>query len=202
MGGHSPVRVDVRVIATTNCDLRREIQEGRFREDLYYRLGVVQIRVPPLRERLEDLPALVQHFVTRAAQESGREITGVSAEAMERLRAHAWPGNVRELAHAIERAVIMTRTTVIGPDAFDLPGTTHVMAEARPARTRHTGIEDAVVLSTLNIAEAERRLIETALETAKQNRTRAATLLGISVRTLRNKLNRPDGLEDEVVGEA
>jgi len=188
VGGNTPVRVDTRVIATTNRDLRSEVRDGRFREDLFYRLSVVQIRVPPLRERVEDVPLLVQHFLKRAARESGRDVTGVTPEAMQRLCEHAWPGNVRELSHAIERAVILSTGPLIGPEAFDLP--TH---RAVPPSLPAAAVESsAVVLPSLRIADAERLLIDSALQATGQNRTRAASLLGISVRTLRNKLNRPE----------
>ncbi|MCI0433251.1 MAG: sigma-54 dependent transcriptional regulator [Gemmatimonadetes bacterium] len=191
VGGSAPIRVSVRVIATTNRDLATEVREGRFREDLYYRLSVVPLLVPPLRERLEDLPALVHHFVQRSAREVGTKIDAVLPGAMALLAAHPWPGNVRELAHAVERAVILSDGPVIGPDAFDLLPGRRITGTPGP-RSANTGY----AVPTLNIAEAERALIERALATTSQNRTRAADLLGISVRTLRNKLNRPDSDEE------
>jgi DNA-binding NtrC family response regulator len=185
VGGTSAVRVSVRVIATTNRDLAAEVHAGRFREDLYYRLGVVPLTMPPLRERMEDLPALVSHFVQRTSAEIGKEITAVAPEAMARLGAHVWPGNIRELSHTIERAVILCPGAVIEADAFEmLPSARDVGA------SRGEGI-DTFSVPSLNIAAAEQTLIERALEATGQNRTRAADLLGISVRTLRNKLNRP-----------
>jgi DNA-binding NtrC family response regulator len=193
VGGTSPVRVDVRVIATTNRDLREEIHHTRFREDLYYRLGVVQMRVPPLRERLDDIPVLAEHFRKKAVAESGRKVDAFTVDAIEALRAHAWPGNVRELAHAVERAVILAREPLIGPDAFGL------FIGERKSETNGNGSlngrrarpGDAVTLPSLNISEAEKLLIDSALAATGNNRTKAAKLLGISVRTLRNKLNRP-----------
>jgi DNA-binding NtrC family response regulator len=223
VGGNTQLRVDTRVIATTNRDLRREVADGRFREDLYYRLSVVQLRVPALRERLEDLPLLVDHFVQRAARESSRDITAVSAEALHHLRAHAWPGNIRELAHAVERAVILARGNIIGPEAFDLPdraaasiaqnsSASQALPDMSSALTaaslssNGTGVSTVngpsthtaggVRLPSLRIADAEKLLIDSALAAANHNRTRAADLLGISVRTLRNKLNRPDDPTD------
>jgi DNA-binding NtrC family response regulator len=189
VGGTEPVRVDVRVIVTTNKDLLAEIREGRFREDLYYRLSVLPIRVPPLRERLQDLPALIDHFMARVAEECGRPIARLSPEALEVLLSHAWPGNVRELSHAIERAVILSPTGEIGAEAIDLPS--REIAQ-RPRGENATAGKSGASLPNLNIADAEQALIERALVATNRNRTRAASLLGISVRTLRNKLNRPD----------
>jgi len=205
VGGTTTVRVDVRVVATTNRDLAEEVRAGNFREDLYYRLSVVPIRVPPLRERKEDIPILASRFVQRVARETGKEITRIAPETLELLKRHDWPGNVRELAHAIERAVILSPSAVLRPEAFDshafgLAPTadfsptrerdeTLTGGVANDGRTREPGA--LVALDTLNIAEVERILIEKALEETDQNRTRAAELLGISVRTLRNKLNTP-----------
>jgi DNA-binding NtrC family response regulator len=204
VGGGAPIRVDVRVIATTNRDLDTEIQEGRFRGDLYYRLSVVHMHVPALRERRDDIPLLAEHFRKKAAAESGCQVDGFTSEAMELLRNHPWTGNVRELAHAVERAVILARDATIGPDGFRFAG----FAAKAPTASRFNGThsstgngtsaasQDAVIsLPTLNIVEAERLLIDSALADTNNNRTRAAKLLGISVRTLRNKLNRPDDLQ-------
>jgi len=193
VGGTSPIHVDVRVVATTNRDLRKEIHETRFREDLYYRLGVVQMHVPPLRDRLDDIPVLVEHFRRKAVTESGRKVDGFTDEALEALRAHAWPGNVRELAHAVERAVILSREPMIGPTAFGLFIGGRKAGEAVDSSNGRRGASgEAITLPSLNISEAEKLLIDSALAAADNNRTKAAKLLGISVRTLRNKLNRPE----------
>jgi DNA-binding NtrC family response regulator len=191
VGGTTPIQVDVRVVATTNRDLAGEVQEGKFREDLFYRLSVVPVIVPPLRDRIDDIPQLAQMFAMRTAKEMGKRITGIEPAAFDRLQEHSWPGNVRELAHAIERAVILSPGTTIQPDAFDF-GFTARMPTAASAPGGNGGHE----VPSLNIAEAEQALIQRALEETGNNRTRAAELLGISVRTLRNKLNRPDGDED------
>ena len=205
VGGTVPIRVDVRVIATTNKDLAREVREGRFREDLYYRLSVVPMLIPPLRDRLEDIPLLVNYFAKRVAEENNKKFAGVAPETIEMLQRYDWPGNVRELAHDVERAVILSEHDVLLPKAFDrsrfglapapdgMPGGAGFetgMGESAPG----TGGKDGgprVFLDTLNLDEVEEILIQKALEITDDNRTRASKLLGISVRTLRNKLNRP-----------
>ncbi len=194
VGGTSPIRVDVRVIATTNRDLAAETAAGRFRQDLFFRLSVIPVRIPPLRERLEDVPMLAQRFAVRAAAESGKEITGIAPEALCVLQRHQWPGNVRELQHVIERAVILSSDTVLQARALDAD----TFRDMRPAPTNgttpapsHGASPDGVLLTTLSLAEAEEALIARALQVTRSNRTRAAGLLGISVRTLRYKLNGP-----------
>jgi DNA-binding NtrC family response regulator len=203
VGGTEPLRVDVRIIATTNRDLPAEIAAGNFRQDLYYRVATMPIHIPPLRDRPEDVPALAYRFARRAAAEMNKEIHGISAEALDLLQAYPWPGNVRELQHVVERAVILTQDTVLQPRCFEMEryglmspwessGTAAGGGAGRPAAVVPVP-EDAVVLTSLNIEAAERVLIQRALETTGGNRTHAADLLGISVRTLRNKLNAGDG---------
>ncbi|MEP6691889.1 MAG: sigma-54 dependent transcriptional regulator [Gemmatimonadaceae bacterium] len=202
VGGTSPIRVDVRIIATTNRDLAAEAAGGTFRQDLFYRLSVIPIRIAPLRERAEDVPLLAYRFAMRTASEIGKEITGLSNDAVEMLTRYAWPGNVRELQHAVERAVILSTEPTLQVQAFEGQrfGLTHSFAGApqRPsyaalASDDRTGVAtvSGIVLETLNVAEAEQALIQRALIAADNNRTKAAELLGMSVRTLRNKLNGP-----------
>jgi DNA-binding NtrC family response regulator len=206
VGGHSPIRVDVRVIATTNRDLAACAAAGDFRQDLYYRLAVVPIVIPPLRERPEDIPLLAYRFAVATAQEIGKEFQGITPEAMQLLQSYPWPGNVRELQHAVERAVILSGEPVLLPRAFEAQrlGTSPLVQQSM-RRTTPTGVQisvhgggyagilppNAIVLTTYNVNEAERILIERALQATGNNRTRTAELLGISVRTLRNKLNGP-----------
>jgi DNA-binding NtrC family response regulator len=206
VGGSMAIKVDVRVIATTNRDLASYSAAGHFRLDLYYRLGVIPVRLPPLRQRKDDIPMLAYRFATHYAQEIGKEISGISPAAIELLQQYDWPGNVRELQHAMERAVILTGEPLLPVHAFDGqrfglsgawsgPTPTRIASgvaapsENNGGASTSTVPEGAVVLTSLNVDEAEAKLIERALEVSKGNRTRAAELLGISVRTLRNKLN-------------
>jgi DNA-binding NtrC family response regulator len=209
VGGTQPIKVDVRIIATTNRDLAAEAAAGTFRQDLYYRLSVIPVSIPPLRERREDVPLLATRFAVRVAEETGKRFEGIAPEAMAVLQAYAWPGNVRELQHVVERAVILAPDPVLGLSALDparfgltagglaVRGPAAAAAVARAAADQGAGDAGAaddptrVVLHSLDVNEAERVLIERALLVAGGNRTRAAELLGISVRTLRNKLNGP-----------
>jgi DNA-binding NtrC family response regulator len=203
VGGSSPIKVDVRIIATTNRDLEAQAAQGLFRQDLYFRLSVIPVTIPPLRERREDIPLLASRFAMRTAAEMGKEVKGFEPETIAMLQAYGWPGNVRELQHAVERAVILSPESVLQPHAFDgqrlglshrWNGPTQAVPQATSvngATHRGTIPEGAVVLTSLNIDEAEVKLIARALEVSGGNRTRAADLLGMSIRTLRNKLNAP-----------
>jgi DNA-binding NtrC family response regulator len=189
VGGQQPVRVDVRLIVTTNRDLAAEVEAGRFRRDLYYRLNVVPIRTPALRDRIEDLAALVEHFVGQVSNTLGVRAPEVSSETLGYLGERPWPGNVRELANAVERAVILCRNRsgdrTLRPEDFELDR--RPLAGSESARTLKGDSEGEVYdLDTL-----ERRAIQRALAATGGLRTRAAELLGISERTLRNKLNGP-----------
>lgn len=177
VGSARPVRVDVRVLAATNRDLEREVKEGRFREDLYYRLSVVTLRVPPLRERTEDL-ALLAANALRQAREAGARATTISEEALAVLNQYEWPGNVRELENTIAHAALYARGNVITPE--DLPA--KVRKEARtiePENKTHAMFKDLPSLD-----EIERRYVIHVLQTVGGSRTRAAEVLGIDRRTL------------------
>jgi len=200
VGGTSPIRVDVRVVATTNRDLAAEAAAGRFRQDLFFRLSVIPVRIPALRERLDDIPMLAHRFALRAAADAGKDVAGISPEALALLQQHEWPGNVRELQHVIERAVILSSDAVLQARALD-PETfrggrsdTLPRADVPSSNGASNGsgaLNGGVVLTSLSLDRAEEVLIAKALEVTGRNRTRAAALLGISVRTLRYKLNGP-----------
>jgi len=198
LGGAGPVNVDVRVIATTNRDLAADAVAGRFRQDLYYRLSVFPIMVPPLRDRRDDIPLLAYRFAARAAADAGKSFQGFAPDALDLLREHSWPGNVRELQHAVERAVILCTEATLSAHLF-----APVMAELRPGaehalsrRAAHGAANEdpgthTLVVPTLDLMDIERQVIDHALSRSGGNRTRAAALLGIDVRTLRRKLNGP-----------
>jgi DNA-binding NtrC family response regulator len=172
VGSSRPTKVDVRIVGATNVDVEKAVGEGRFRQDLYYRLGVVVINLPPLRERREDIPLLVERFVSAAAAKTGKRVE-VSPAALDALSAYHWPGNVRELENAIERLVVFSRTPLI--DVRDLPPTLTPRAPALEKRL----FDD---LPTLE--EIERRYLMHVLEQVAGNRTRAAEVMGIDRRTL------------------
>jgi two-component system response regulator HydG len=189
VGGDQKIKVDTRIIATSNRDLAADAAEGKFRQDLYFRLSVVPIRIPPLRERADDIPLLAMRFATRTAEENKKEFEGIAPEAIEWLRAQPWPGNVRELQHVVERAVILSHEPVLPLHRFD--GAPRAKPHATPmAPSGSVAADDgAIVLHSLDVNDAERVLIDAALARCDGNRTRAAALLGMSVRTLRSKLN-------------
>jgi two-component system response regulator PilR (NtrC family) len=186
VGGTAELPVDVRLIAATNRDLEKEVAAGRFRKDLFYRLNVIPIEVPPLRARKEDVPALIDHFVQRFAEEHGKPVRGLAPEALRALLAYDFPGNVRELENAIERAVTLSQGPWIA--LADLPtsvaGTIAAPAPALLALPDEGCDLDAVV------AEVERRLILQALERTGGVRTQAAKLLGVTFRSLRYRLDK------------
>jgi DNA-binding NtrC family response regulator len=196
VGGRDLIRVDVRIVATTNRQLRQEVEAGRFRADLYYRLQVVPLYTPPLRERREDIPLLVQHFMQRASESAGVAPATLPPETMTHLQEYAWPGNVRELANAVERAMILSRGRPLTADLFGLTSRTPT-GPVTPVLTLdlHRPVTVPVVEpennQPINLADLERIAIQRALTATGGNRTRAARLLGISERTLRNKLNIP-----------
>jgi DNA-binding NtrC family response regulator len=200
VGGTSSINVDVRIIATTNRDLATFSAQGQFRQDLFFRLSVIPISLPPLRERPEDIPLLASRFAMRTSAEMGKNVRGLAAETLAMLQQYDWPGNVRELQHAVERAVILSPDEILQPHAFDGErfGLSPRGSGPSPARTVASPATDdtvamvpagAVVLTSLDVGAAESQLIARALEVSGGNRTRAASLLGMSIRTLRNKLN-------------
>jgi DNA-binding NtrC family response regulator len=182
LGGSQPVKIDVRILATSNRNLDDEIAQGRFRQDLYFRLNVVNLNIPPLAERPEDIPVLAEHFVRKHAEANGVKQAALSAEAMALLKNHSWPGNVRELENVLHRAVLLSTGPEIGPEAIALTG-------PRPTATA-AAAASAGALVGRTVAEVERDLIIDTLTHCLGNRTHAANILGISIRTLRNKLKQ------------
>jgi len=193
VGGSKPVKVDIRILATSNRDLAAAVKEGTFREDLLYRLNVVNLRLPSLRERPGDILALAEHFVKKYAAANGVPERPLSAEARRRLVSHRWPGNVRELENAMHRAVLLSvgdeieETAIRLPDGQPLSGGGDAGAQAA---NRAVQAADAVSRSFVGqtVAAMEQQLIIDTLTHCFGNRTHAANILGISIRTLRNKL--------------
>jgi len=179
LGGGKPVKVDTRIIATSNRDLKAEVKAGRFREDLYFRLNVLNLLLPPLRERKADIPLLAEHFVKKYAEANGLPFRPLSAAAREELLRHAWPGNVRELENTLHRAVLLATGDEIGPEQILL------LDDAADEGEAGTGS-----LVGRTVADVERDLIIDTLKHTVGNRPHAAHILGISIRTLRNKLRQ------------
>ncbi|MFN8388990.1 MAG: sigma-54 dependent transcriptional regulator [Bdellovibrionota bacterium] len=177
VGSQKPIPVDVRVIATTNRDLRKQVQTGGFREDLYYRLNVIPVYIPPLRERKGDIRLLVEHFVRRFSADNPKSL---APGLLERLTEYPWPGNIRELQNACERAVLLSAQGELDLEKF-------LLGSLQPVERSES--DELRIHSGLSVAEAEKRLIFETLRVTGNNKTKAAELLGISIRTLRNKLN-------------
>jgi DNA-binding NtrC family response regulator len=176
VGGEQTLDVDVRIVSATNKDLKAEIETGGFREDLYYRLNVVNIHLPPLRERKEDIPLLVAAFIREFATENGKQVEGIDAKARAILYNYSWPGNVRELRNSIESAVVMAKGHVITPE--DLPPTIAADSESNYVRI-HLGV---------TMADAEREVIRANLAANNGNKSRTAEILGIGRKTLHRKI--------------
>jgi len=177
LGGTQTLRADVRVLASTNRNLLEMVREGRFREDLYYRLNVIQLTMPPLRERLEDVPLLAQHFLARYASRNQKDVRSISREAMDVLTTHDWPGNVRELENTVEHAVVLCRGDTIRLE--DLPD----LAGAERQDIQYLTIQLGTPLS-----EIEQQVIQQTLRLTRGNKRLAAQLLGIATRTIYRKL--------------
>ena len=181
VGGTQPIKVDIRLIATSNRDLDAEVRKGGFREDLYFRLNVVNLHVPPLRQRPKDIDPLAEFFVRKYAEMNALPLRRLSAELREKLHVHPWRGNVRELENTMHRAVLLGRGEELGPDAVMLHSPSAAEPEAAAGRMGFVG---------RTVADVERDLILETLQHCLGNRTHAANILGISIRTLRNKLQQ------------
>ncbi|MDD2395198.1 MAG: sigma-54 dependent transcriptional regulator, partial [Sphaerochaeta sp.] len=176
VGGEKSITVDVRIVCATNRDLPKEIEKGNFREDLYYRLNVVHLDVPPLRERKDDIPLLMTSFLQQFSSENGRNIEAFSNQAKRALLGYEWPGNIRELRNCIESAVVLARTSII--EVEDLP--VHI---GKAQNASSVSLEVGITL-----AEAEKQLIISTLASCAGNKTKAAEVLGIGRKTLHRKL--------------
>jgi two-component system nitrogen regulation response regulator GlnG len=211
VGGHEAIRVDVRVIAATNRDLEAMMREGRFREDLFYRLNVVTITLPPLRERREDIPLLADHFLAKYAADLGER--AIAPEALDRLMGYDWPGNVRELENLIQRAMVMATAGAILPEHLPIgpvPAGAAVAADATLEEVIQKRLAECVRglrgrssanLYNLMVGLVEKPLLRAVLSETGGNQVRAASLLGINRNTLRKKLTEhgidPDAVQDE-----
>jgi DNA-binding NtrC family response regulator len=187
VGGNTPIKVDVRLVAATNRELEKMVGTGDFRDDLYFRLSVIRIHMPPLRERAEDIPLIAHHFLRVAAEENGKPVRELTADAMELLERYPWPGNIRELRAAIERAVVMAGGAKI--TVRDLPHSVRDGASAIPAAI--AGLKLPAFSKSghhLNLQETEHRMILRALDECGGNVTKAARALGLSRRTLHRRL--------------
>jgi transcriptional regulator with PAS, ATPase and Fis domain len=205
VGGNRTLKVDVRVIATTNRNLEQCVERKEFRQDLFFRLNVVPIHIPPLRERKEDIPELSEQFMHRFARKHGVRVKGLSDTCLAVLLEHHWPGNVRELQNVLERAVILCGDGgLLEPEHLGFAPAAHVVvAESLPISACSSGtgasspgsvaVEPLPTGGIMPLAELEKRQIFAALAHTQGNRTHAARLLGISIRTLRNKLHEYNG---------
>jgi len=183
LGGVSEVQVDVRIMAATNVDLKQMVREGRFREDLFYRLNVISVELPALRHRREDIPLLVEHFLKKFCEENGKAQRHITPEALRPLMDYSWPGNVRELENMIERAVVLSSAPAIGPELLPdhIAGRSHAGGVFRPQ-------PDATLFDI--IEDCERRVISDMLEKSNWNQTEAAERFRIPLSTLNQKIKR------------
>jgi DNA-binding NtrC family response regulator len=187
VGESKPLKVDIRIVAATNSDLRQLVKEGSFREDLYYRLNVIPVRLPPLRARREDVPLLAQHFIRKSCQDNGVAVKPITQEALRVLMSYDWPGNIRQFENAIEHAIAMSLTaSEIGPDA--LPE--EVRTRSGPAVVPTVAIPDEGINFTSVVSQLERELILRCLEKTGGNKRQAARLLNLSRTTFIDKLQR------------
>ena len=198
VGGMQPIKIDIRLIATSNRDLEAEVRKGNFREDLFFRLNVMHLQVPPLRERPKDIELLAEYFIKKYAEANGVPFRPLMPDVREKLIHHAWRGNVRELENTMHRAVLLARGPTIGPDSVMLSNLTVGDGDAGNA-----ALASKLGLVGRTVADVERDLILETLNHCLGNRTHAANVLGISIRTLRNKLQqyRQEGLSVPLPGE-
>jgi DNA-binding NtrC family response regulator len=191
VGGAKPIKIDIRIIATSNRDMMKAIRIGTFREDLYYRLNVINLALPPLRERTDDIIPLCEHFIEKYSKANNIPVRKLNEEAKQKLLEYHFSGNVRELENMMHRSILMNRSHEITPDAIILPNDKPKASEALK-NTYETEDDDIALLVGRTVADVERDLILKTLDHCLGNRTHAANILGISIRTLRNKLRLYD----------
>jgi two-component system response regulator PilR (NtrC family) len=187
IGGSEDIRVDVRIVSATNQDLQKKVKQGEFREDLYFRLNVIPIQIPPLRKRREDIPLLAQYFIEKYAKEFGKEVKRISTYALELLMRYPFPGNIRELENIIERSVALESSSIVLPESL-------IIAEDGSGKAGATGPEEAFpergVDLNRELERFEREIIRKALDKAQGSKTKAASLLGVSFPSLRHRLEK------------
>ena len=194
LGETRSYRTDIRVVATTNVQLHAMVDRGLFRSDLFYRLNVIPLSLPPLRERMDDVPLLAEHFAQVFAEKHGRPAVRLRADFMERLSCYHWPGNVRELANFLQRVLSLQPGTELTALSFDVehrPSGSPQTVEQRVGQQRAT-VRPVAQVIPISMGELERSHLERTLELVEGNRTRAAEMLGLSVRTIRNKIRQYD----------
>lgn len=181
VGSNKTIKTDVRIIATSNCDFNKAIEEGRFRQDLFFRLNVISVAIPPLRERKDDIPLLCNHFVEKYSAKYSKKIVGIDKDALKQIQSYDWPGNVRELENLIQRSVLSCKdSTEIGRE--------HIQNHF-PEATLLSNLESKSLLnSDISIEEMEKKLIETTLKRHNNHKTKTAEILGVTLKTLRNKI--------------
>jgi transcriptional regulator with GAF, ATPase, and Fis domain len=179
LGGSRTIKVDVRIVAATNINLEEAIKDGRFREDLYYRLNVVNLVIPPLRDRRDDIMPLAEHFLQRFARELRRRVTGFSPEAVKQLQEYRWPGNVRELENSLERAVLMSEGSTLQPADLNLMDREHTV-----------GMTPRLAVDLLNLEQLEKSALLEALKRSNWVQKEAAKLLGVSSRVMNYKVHK------------
>ncbi|MBU2620709.1 MAG: sigma 54-interacting transcriptional regulator, partial [Proteobacteria bacterium] len=193
VGGNEDISVDIRIISATNKELAKEVIEGRFREDLFYRLNVIEIKLPPLRERKSDLRVLAQHFLEKYSSEMGKKITKISSYAINLLNNYSFPGNIRELENLMERSVAITDTNIILPDslAISMHKRRRFVEGVKGRRFDLNDVQKGVSLDTI-LEDLERAYIINALEFSGGDKIKAAELLGINARSMRYRLDKLD----------
>jgi len=190
VGGSEVLKIDVRVIAASNKDLKKVIQQGRFREDLFYRLNVVALTVPPLRERPDDISLMAQYFLKMFSERNSKSISGFTQQAMQKLARYSWPGNVRELMNAVERAVVLSRAEIVDTDELVFSMADQIVSDHPGAGMLSRSVGD---VENLPLEEVEKRSILEALKSCGGNKSEAARRLGITRKTLRKKLEKYEG---------